>query len=127
MKITYYPDTDTLYIELREIPGEKTIEAAEDVVIDATGDGQPVGIEIEHASGNVELYDVKTEGIARRSTKEQSRAKKGYRTVVEPSGIAHVLLLHSWSDMAEDVEDEDVTDEAERADLENRKRLLSVR
>jgi uncharacterized protein YuzE len=55
MKISYYPDTDTLYIRLKEgIPVESE-EFSTDMVKDLDQDGAVIGIEIEHASKRVEL------------------------------------------------------------------------
>ena len=55
MKLMYYRDTDTLYIDLLNKPGVDAAEVAPDVVLDLDADGNAVGIEIEHASGKVEL------------------------------------------------------------------------
>lgn len=63
MKIHYYPDTDTLYLDLSDAESEDTIECAQDMVIDLDGDGKPVGIEIEHASEMVELSEISTKGL----------------------------------------------------------------
>lgn len=56
MRVSYYPDTDTLYIELSEAPGASTRECAKDLVVDLDINGVPAGIEIEHASEKVDLY-----------------------------------------------------------------------
>jgi uncharacterized protein YuzE len=51
----YYPDTDTLYILLRDEPGTETREVAPDTVLDFNKSGELVGIEVEHASQRVDL------------------------------------------------------------------------
>lgn len=58
MRLEYFPDTDTLYIQLRDVPGADAQEVAEDIVFDFNEAGEVVGIEIEHASQRMELGDV---------------------------------------------------------------------
>ncbi len=48
MKVQYFPDTDTLYIELLNLPGVESEEVMEGVVFDYDEEGKIVGIEIEH-------------------------------------------------------------------------------
>ncbi len=48
MKIQYFPDTDTLYIELSEAPSVESEEISEGTVVDYDDSGKVVGIEIEH-------------------------------------------------------------------------------
>ena len=48
MKIQYFPDTDTLYIEIFEVPSIESEEVMDGVVVDYDKDGRVVGIEIEH-------------------------------------------------------------------------------
>ncbi len=57
MKIDYFPDTDTLYIELRQGPGADAQEVADDIVFDFNEAGEVIGIEIEHASQRMDLRD----------------------------------------------------------------------
>lgn len=64
MKMRYYPDTDTLYIELNEAHGMGTRECAEDMTVDIDANGKPIGIEIEHASEKTDLSRLKTKGLA---------------------------------------------------------------
>ena len=55
MKLHYYPDTDSLYIELQTAPGVETREVADGVNVDLAADGAPVGIDIDHASTKLDL------------------------------------------------------------------------
>ncbi|HHJ64984.1 MAG TPA: DUF2283 domain-containing protein [Aquifex aeolicus] len=48
MKVQYFPDTDTLYIELIDVPSVESEEVMEGVVLDYDKEGKVVGIEIEH-------------------------------------------------------------------------------
>lgn len=58
MKFNYYPKTDSLYIDLSSKPGTDSQEVADGVVIDFDGDGNIVGIDIDHASKKVDLEDL---------------------------------------------------------------------
>jgi len=55
MKISYYPDTDSLYIDLLEQPSAESREISEGVVLDYDAKGRLVGIDIDNASKKVEL------------------------------------------------------------------------
>jgi uncharacterized protein YuzE len=55
MKISYYPDTDSLYIDLSEQPSAESREISEGVVLDYDAQGRLVGIDIDNASNKVEL------------------------------------------------------------------------
>jgi len=55
MKISYYPDTDSLYIDLSEQPSAESREISEGVVLDYDAQGRLVGIDINNASKKVEL------------------------------------------------------------------------
>ena len=60
MKLHYYPETDSLYIELKDTPGAQVREIVEGLVIDLDADGNVVGLEIDHASGKLDLSRVET-------------------------------------------------------------------
>lgn len=55
MKLNYYPETDSLYIDLAERPSKVSREASEGVVLDYDAEGKLVGIDIDNASQKVEL------------------------------------------------------------------------
>ena len=55
MKISYYPDTDSLYIDLSEQPSIESREVSEGVVLDYDAQGRLVGIDIDNASNKGEL------------------------------------------------------------------------
>ena len=57
MTLTLFHDksTDSLYIELRTLPAKRTREIAEDVNLDLGEDGEPVGYDVQHASGKRDL------------------------------------------------------------------------
>ncbi|MEA3035660.1 MAG: hypothetical protein QOH04_1425 [Sphingomonadales bacterium] len=55
MKLHYYPETDSLYIELQGRPGAETREVAAGVNADFAADGTLVGLDIDRASGKLDL------------------------------------------------------------------------
>ena len=55
MKLNYYPETDSLYIDLSERTSVESREVSEGVVLDYDADGKLVGIDIDNASLKVEL------------------------------------------------------------------------
>jgi uncharacterized protein YuzE len=60
MKLHYYPETDTLYIELKSGPGSETIEIVEGLVVDLDENGDVVGFDIDNASEKLDLSKVET-------------------------------------------------------------------
>ena len=69
MKLHYYPDTDSLYIEFRAGPGVETREVSDGLNIDFDADGSVVGIDIDHASRSVDLSTLETEALPLHSTR----------------------------------------------------------
>jgi uncharacterized protein YuzE len=63
MKFHYYPDTDSLYIDLADRPGEETHEVAPGVQLDFDADGALVGIDIDRASRVVDLGRLEVEEL----------------------------------------------------------------
>jgi uncharacterized protein YuzE len=59
MKLHYYPDTDSLYIELSPGSAADSREVAKGVVLDFGADGRLVGIDVDHASDKVDLSRLK--------------------------------------------------------------------
>ena len=55
MKLNYFPDTDSLYIDLLEHPSVESREISEGVVLDYDSEGNLVGIDIDNASRKVQL------------------------------------------------------------------------
>lgn len=58
MKLQYYPDTDSLYIDLTSKPSAESREISEGVVLDYDEQGQLVGIDIDNASKKLELSEL---------------------------------------------------------------------
>jgi uncharacterized protein YuzE len=55
MKLNYYPETDSLYIDLAERSSTESKEVSEGIVLDYDADGNLVGIDIDNASKKLEL------------------------------------------------------------------------
>lgn len=64
MKIQYFKDTDTLYIELRPASVKETKDLDEDTLLDLDGNGNICGITIEHASKRADIPHFSFEQIA---------------------------------------------------------------
>jgi uncharacterized protein YuzE len=60
MKLHYYPETDSLYIELKSTPGAEAREIVEGLVVDLDANGDVVGFDIDHASRKLDLSKVET-------------------------------------------------------------------
>ena len=63
MKLHYYAETDSLYIELADGPGVETREVVDGVNVDIGADGAVVGIDIDGASGKLDLATLETDGL----------------------------------------------------------------
>ena len=55
MKMKYYKDTDSLYIDLSENPSAESKEVSEGIVLDYDANGNLVGIDIDNATSKVAL------------------------------------------------------------------------
>ncbi len=55
MKLNYYPETDSLYIDLAERSSTESKEVSEGIVLDYDADGNLVGIDIDNASKKLDL------------------------------------------------------------------------
>ena len=58
MKINYYKDTDSLYIDLTSQPSADSREISAGVVLDYDADGNLTGIDIDNASRKMNLNEV---------------------------------------------------------------------
>ncbi len=60
MKLHYYPETDSLYIELKPVPGAEMREVADGLNVDLDAAGEVVGFDIDHASTRFDLSVLET-------------------------------------------------------------------
>jgi uncharacterized protein YuzE len=58
MKLSFYPETDSFYIDLSEKSGAESREISEGVVLDYDAEGILVGIDIDNASKKVQLKEL---------------------------------------------------------------------
>lgn len=63
MKLHYYPETDSLYIELRPGSGVETRQIADGLNADLDADGAVVGLDIDHASTKLDLSTLETTAL----------------------------------------------------------------
>jgi uncharacterized protein YuzE len=55
MQLSYFSETDSLYVDLSEKPSVESREISEGIVLDYDAAGNLVGIDIDNASRKVEL------------------------------------------------------------------------
>ncbi len=60
MKLHYYPETDSLYIEMKSTPGIEAREIVDGLVVDLDANGDVVGFDIDHASRKFDLSKIET-------------------------------------------------------------------
>lgn len=60
MKLHYYHETDSLYIELRDGAASETREIADGLNADFDAAGSVVGLDIDGASGKLDLETLET-------------------------------------------------------------------
>jgi uncharacterized protein YuzE len=58
MKLSYYPETDSLYIDLSEKTSVESEEISEGVGLDYDAEDEPVGIDVDNASIKVQLREL---------------------------------------------------------------------
>jgi uncharacterized protein YuzE len=58
MKLNYYPETDSLYIDLSSKPSRESVEVSEGVVIDYDEDGRITGIDVDNATHKINHDDL---------------------------------------------------------------------
>ena len=58
MRINYYADTDSLYIDLSSKPSVDSREVSDGIVLDYDENGNLVGIDIDEASTELEIKEL---------------------------------------------------------------------
>ena len=69
MKLSYYAETDSLYIELRPGPGAGTREVSDGLTADLDEAGRVIGLDIDHASTHLDLSMLETVALPIRRTR----------------------------------------------------------
>ncbi len=67
MKLHYYPETDSLYVEFKTTPGTETLEVTDGVNVDLDADGEVIGFDIDHASARQDLHTLETDSLPLRA------------------------------------------------------------
>jgi uncharacterized protein YuzE len=68
MKLHYYPETDSLYIEFKASPGAETREVASGLNVDLDEKGEVVGFDIDFASQRLDLTRLETVALPVRTS-----------------------------------------------------------
>lgn len=63
MRLFYYPETDSLYVEFQDRPSVDTQEIGPEIRLDLDDAGRPVGLDIDHASRNLDLSVLEANGL----------------------------------------------------------------
>ena len=69
MKLHYYLETDSLYIELQSRPGTQTREISDGLSADLDENGTVVGIDIDQASIRLDISTLETIALPLRHSK----------------------------------------------------------
>jgi uncharacterized protein YuzE len=64
MKMSYFDDTDTLYIEFKEAEVTETKDLDENTLLDLDKSGHVISITVEHASERTDVDKLVLAGIA---------------------------------------------------------------
>lgn len=64
MKVKYFQDTDTLYIEFRSSDIAESKDLDDNTILDLDEDGNVCAITFEHASERTDVQRLSVEGIA---------------------------------------------------------------
>lgn len=63
MKLNYYPETDSLYIDLSEKKSVESKEVADGIIVDFDETGAVVEFDIDHASKVVNLQKLESDSM----------------------------------------------------------------
>jgi uncharacterized protein YuzE len=69
VKLHYYTETDSLYIELKPEPGAEVREVAAGLNVDIDAAGDVVGFDIDHASRRFDLSTLETIALPLKTTR----------------------------------------------------------
>ncbi len=64
MKVNYYPDTDSVYIDLADKAVSDSKEVADGVVLDFDENGNVIGIDLQDASKKLDLKTLESVSIS---------------------------------------------------------------
>ncbi len=75
MKVSYFEDTDTLYIEFRDSGIAESKDLDENTILDVDAKGNVCAITFEHASQRTDVSHLIVEGITSPSSRRQEAAR----------------------------------------------------
>ena len=58
MKIAYYPETDSMYIDLSSRESAESKEVSPGIILDYDSEGNLTGIDIDNASNKLDLHEL---------------------------------------------------------------------
>jgi uncharacterized protein YuzE len=64
MKVSYFEDTDTLYIELKSTGVAESRDLDENTILDIDSGGNIIAITMEHASSRTDVRNLTISGLA---------------------------------------------------------------
>jgi uncharacterized protein YuzE len=67
MKVKYFSDTDTAHIEFTDKDVQETKEISENIYVDIDQKGNIVGMTIEHAKANADLWEFSYQEMPRQT------------------------------------------------------------
>ena len=101
MKLHYYPETDSLYVEFKAGPGLETHEVLDGLNVDLDAAGDVVGFDIDRASRRCGLSTLETETLTRgeqMSRDEVLALLREHKPVLERRfGIVDLALFGSFA------------------------------
>jgi len=69
VKLSYYPETDSLYIELRPEAGAQVREVASGLNVNLDAAGEVIGFDIDRASARFDLSTLETVALPLKTTR----------------------------------------------------------
>jgi uncharacterized protein YuzE len=77
VRLFYYPETDSLYVEFQDRPSIDTREIGPDIRLDLDDQGRPVGLDIDHASQSLDLSILEAQGLPPLAVHERGSESRG--------------------------------------------------
>jgi uncharacterized protein YuzE len=72
VKLHYYPETDSPYVEFQRRPSVDTREITPDVRLDLGAQGRPVGLDIDRASKILDFETLDSHGLPLQLTRRRA-------------------------------------------------------
>ena len=67
MKVKYFSDTDTAYVEFSDNDVQETKEISENIYLDIDSKGNPVSMTIEHVKANAGVWEFSYQELSQQS------------------------------------------------------------